>query len=272
MYKDGEPARRNGTYKTTTRRAVCPGCIQGNCLRDFGPLERRFIQRRSSSALMRRFGSLRRLPVQCRFALHLRIKPGGEWVESRAASNRRFTPSFFESALLSSMPYPEAMVQPMRQELTQLGVEELQTADAVDAAFDAALDGTMLLVINSVCGCAAGNARPAVSMALQHETQPDQSVTVFAGQDLEATERAREYLVGIPPSSPFIAVLRHGDPVYVIERKHIEGRNASAIASDLTEAFDLYCTDEAPPADAPSGPDVQQSTPGNLPPTFRSFN
>lgn len=169
------------------------------------------------------------------------------------------------------MPYPEAMVQPMRQELTQLGVEELTTADAVDAAFDDARDGTMLLVINSVCGCAAGNARPAVSMAVQHDTQPDHLVTVFAGQDLEATERAREYLMGVPPSSPFMAVIRHGDPVYVIERKHIEGRNASAIASDLIEAFDHYCTDDPPADDAPTGPDVQQSTPSGLPSTFRSF-
>jgi putative YphP/YqiW family bacilliredoxin len=169
------------------------------------------------------------------------------------------------------MPYPEAMVQPMRQELTQLGVEELTTADAVDEAFEQAQDGTQLLVINSVCGCAAGNARPAVSMALQHDPQPDHLVTVFAGQDLEATERAREYLAGIPPSSPFMAVLRHGDPVYVIERKHIEGRNASAIATDLTTAFDLYCSQEEPPDNAPSGPDVQQSASGDLPPTFRSF-
>lgn len=169
------------------------------------------------------------------------------------------------------MPYPEAMVQPMRKELTQLGVEELTTADAVDEAFEQAHEGTMLLVINSVCGCAAGNARPAVSMAVQHDTQPDHLVTVFAGQDLDATERAREYLMGIPPSSPFMAVLRHGDPVYVIERKHIEGRNASAIAQDLTTAFDAYCSGDEPPADAPSGPDVQQSTPDGLPSTFRSF-
>ena len=171
------------------------------------------------------------------------------------------------------MPYPEAMVQPMRKELTQLGVEELTTADEVDAAFDAAQDETMLLVINSVCGCAAGNARPAVAMASEVDVQPDRSVTVFAGQDLDATERAREYLAGIPPSSPFMALFRDGDPVYVIERKHIEGRNANAIASDLKEAFEAFCTDDAPPEDAPTGPDTSAQPQANngLPDTFQSF-
>jgi putative YphP/YqiW family bacilliredoxin len=170
------------------------------------------------------------------------------------------------------MPYPESMVQPMRAELTRLGVDELTDADAVDAAFDAAQDATMLLVINSVCGCAAANARPAVAMAKQADgPQPDRYVTVFAGQDLEATQRARAYLVGIPPSSPFMALFKHGDPVFVIERKHIEGRSASAIATDLKEAFAAYCTGDAAPADAPSRPDVQQSTPDGLPATFRSI-
>lgn len=170
------------------------------------------------------------------------------------------------------MPYPKQMVQPMREELTRLGVEELRTADEVDAAFDEAQDETMLLVINSVCGCAAGNARPAVAMAREADVQPDQYVTVFAGQDLEATERAREYLAGIPPSSPFMALIREGQPVYVIERKHIEGRSANAIAQDLVGAFEAYCTEGEPPSDAPSRPDVSSSGGGNgLPSTFQSI-
>ena len=171
------------------------------------------------------------------------------------------------------MPYPKQMVEPMREELTQLGVEELRTADEVDAAFDEAQDETMLLVVNSVCGCAAGNARPAVAKAQKAtEQQPDRYVTVFAGQDLEATERAREYLAGIPPSSPFFAFFRDGEPVYVVERKHIEGRNASVIANDLVEAFEAYCSDENPPADAPTRPDVTESGDGNgLPSSFQSI-
>jgi putative YphP/YqiW family bacilliredoxin len=102
------------------------------------------------------------------------------------------------------------------------------------------------------------------------ETQPDRYVTVFAGQDLEATERAREYLPGIPPSSPFFALFRDGQPVYVVEREHIEGRNADVIAQDLVEAFEAYCTDDAPPADAPSRPDPSSSGDG-LPSTFQSI-
>jgi len=166
------------------------------------------------------------------------------------------------------------MVQPMRKELTRLGVEELSTAEDVDAAFDEAADETMLLVINSVCGCAAGNARPAVAMAREADVQPDRYVTVFAGQDLDATERAREYLAGIPPSSPFLALFRKGDPVYVIERKHIEGRSANAIASDLTEAFEAYCNGEDSAADAPSRPDTSDQPSGkggDLPSTFQSI-
>lgn len=170
------------------------------------------------------------------------------------------------------MPYPEAMVQPMREELTRLGVEELKNADAVDSAFEAAQDETMLLVINSVCGCAAGNARPAVAMAQKAEPQPDRYVTVFAGQDLEATERAREYLAGIPPSSPFLALFKNGDPVYVIERKHIEGRSANAIAADLAEAFSAYCGDNAAASDAPQRPEVDEASGrDDLPSTFRSI-
>ena len=153
------------------------------------------------------------------------------------------------------MPYPEQIVQPMREELTRLGVQELRTTEDVDAAFDMAPGETMLLVINSVCGCAAGMARPAVGMALQHETRPDSFVTVFAGQDLDATVRAREYLAGIPPSSPFMALIRGGDVAYVIERRHIEGRPASAIAMNLVQAFDRYCGTEADMADGPESPE-----------------
>ena len=179
----------------------------------------------------------------------------------------------FPSNSEATMPYPKQMVEPMREELTQLGVEELRTADEVDAAFQESTDETMLLVINSVCGCAAGNARPAVAKAQEAtDVQPDRSVTVFAGQDLEATERAREYLPGIPPSSPFFALFRDGRPVYVVERKHIEGRDAHVIAQDLVEAFEAYCTDEEPPSDAPSSPDAAASESGNgLPSTFQSI-
>ncbi len=171
------------------------------------------------------------------------------------------------------MPYPKQMVDPMREELTRLGVEELRTADEVDAAFEEADDETVLLVINSVCGCAAGNARPAISMVQEADVQPDRYVTVFAGQDEEATARVRDkQLAGIPPSSPFIALFRDGEPVYVVERKHIEGRNANAIAADLVDAFEAYCTDEEPPSDAPSRPDTASSAGDELPSTFQSIN
>jgi putative YphP/YqiW family bacilliredoxin len=171
------------------------------------------------------------------------------------------------------MPYPDAMVDPMREELTRLGVDELKTADEVDAAFADADDETMLLVINSVCGCAAGNARPAVAMAREADVQPDRYVTVFAGVDEEATDQVREqYLAGIPPSSPFLALFRDGQPVFVVERKHIEGRSANAIAADLVEAFEAYCTDEEPPSDAPTRPDTESSAGNGLPSTFQSIN
>ena len=169
------------------------------------------------------------------------------------------------------MPYPKQMVEPMRKELTQLGVEELRTADDVDDVLAESHDETILLVINSVCGCAAGNARPAVAKAKDAtDHSPDRYVTVFAGQDLEATERAREHMPGIPPSSPFFALFRDGQPVYVVERKHIEGRNADVIAQDLVEAFDAYCREEEPPASAPSRPDPSGSGDG-LPSTFQSI-
>jgi len=134
------------------------------------------------------------------------------------------------------MPYDPMLVQPMREELTSLGVEELLSASEVDAAM--ARPGTTMVVINSVCGCAAGGARPGVALALKHEKKPDHVVTVFAGQDLEATERARSYFTGMPPSSPAVALLRGGQLVGFMPRHHIEGRSPEMIAASLTSAFD----------------------------------
>jgi putative YphP/YqiW family bacilliredoxin len=135
--------------------------------------------------------------------------------------------------------YPEVMCVPMREELTRLGVEELKTADAVDQAITAA--GTALVVVNSICGCAAGRMRPAVRLALQNGAKPDKAFSVFAGQDKEATERARSYFTGYPPSSPSIAVFRDGQLVYFMQRRDIESREAPAIAADLKAAFDRFC-------------------------------
>lgn len=137
------------------------------------------------------------------------------------------------------MPYPELLIRPMRDELTRLGVDELKTAAEVDAALSQ--PGTTLVVVNSVCGCAARNARPAVALALRHGNLPDRTVTVFAGQDLESTARAREHFIGYPPSSPALALLKDGELVYMIERHGIEGRDADEIADDLAQAFDRYC-------------------------------
>lgn len=137
------------------------------------------------------------------------------------------------------MPYPEILIRPMREELTRLGVEELRTARSVEQSFTE--PGTNLVVVNSVCGCAARNARPAVALALQHENRPDRTTTVFAGQDIEATIEARRFFHGYPPSSPSIALLKDGDLVFMLERHQIEGRDADEIADDLTAAFDRYC-------------------------------
>lgn len=137
------------------------------------------------------------------------------------------------------MPYPELLIRPMRDELTRLGVDELKTAADVDAALSQS--GTTLVVVNSVCGCAARNARPAVALALRHANLPDRTVTVFAGQDLEATARARDHFIGYPPSSPSLGLLKDGELVYMIERHGIEGRDADEIADDLAQAFDRYC-------------------------------
>ena len=139
--------------------------------------------------------------------------------------------------------YPELMVLPMREELTRLGIEELRTAGEVEQALTK--PGTTMVVVNSICGCAAGRMRPAVRLALQHSLRPDQSVTVFAGQDQDATERAREYFAGYPPSSPSIALVREGKLVYMMQRSDIERREAEEIAADLTAAFDKFCAKAA---------------------------
>ena len=139
------------------------------------------------------------------------------------------------------MMYDERMVTPMRQELTQLGVEEMRTPEEVDAKLKDA-KGTTLVVVNSICGCAARNARPAVARALQHTAKPDSLTTVFAGQDIQAAQRARSYFTGYPPSSPQIGLLKDGKLVFMLERHQIEGRTAGEIADDLVGAFDRYCT------------------------------
>jgi len=138
------------------------------------------------------------------------------------------------------MPYPEIMIRPMREDLTRLGVEELRTAEAVDETIKNS-KGTLMVVVNSICGCAAGKARPGVALALQHEVTPDKVATVFAGADIEATERARSYFTGYGPSSPSIALLKDGQLIYMLERWQIEGRDATQIASELTKAFDEHC-------------------------------
>jgi putative YphP/YqiW family bacilliredoxin len=135
--------------------------------------------------------------------------------------------------------YPEIMVVPMREELTRLGIEELRTAADVDQVLPS--PGTTMVVVNSICGCAAGRMRPAVRLALQNATKPGKAVSVFAGQDKEATERARSYFTGYPPSSPSIGILRDGKLVYMLQRNQIENREAHAIAADLRAAFDRHC-------------------------------
>ena len=154
------------------------------------------------------------------------------------------------------MPYPEQLVTPMRQELVSIGVRELRTEEQVDDAFRQSSGGTMVLVVNSVCGCAAAMARPAVRLAMQHRRQPDAYCTVFAGQDMDATARARDYLAGIPPSSPFIALFKEGEIAYVVERRHIEGRSAQDIAADLVSAFQRYCGTDVAAGDGPISPEL----------------
>ncbi len=138
------------------------------------------------------------------------------------------------------MPYPEQMVAPMRSELTSSGVQELRTTDEVDNFF-AQKSGTSLVLVNSVCGCAAGSARPALKAAIANATRPDRVATVFAGQDLEATSRARELFGDVPPSSPSMALIKDGELVHFLPRHLIEGRDATSIAADLTAAFAEFC-------------------------------
>ena len=140
--------------------------------------------------------------------------------------------------------YPEIMVIPMREELTRLGVKELLTPEEVDQALKNH-PGTAMVIVNSICGCAAGRMRPAVRMALQNSTRPDQIFSVFAGQEKEATDRARSYFTGYPPSSPSIGILRDGQLVYLLPRSDIERREAPAIAADLKAAFDKLCAKPA---------------------------
>ena len=134
--------------------------------------------------------------------------------------------------------YPEEMIQPMREEVTRLGVQEARTAADIDAKVS---KGTALVFINSVCGCAAGNARPGLSLAVKHKTLPQAMLTVFAGNDVEAAARARSYAKEYPPSSPSFLLFKDGKPLHVIPRHEIEGRSPQDVAQSLTAAFDRYC-------------------------------
>jgi putative YphP/YqiW family bacilliredoxin len=142
------------------------------------------------------------------------------------------------------MPYPEQFIAPMRAELTRLGARELRTTDDVDQAVRSS--GTVMLVVNSICGCAAGKARPGIAIALQQGRRPDLVATVFAGADMEATDRARQYFAPYPPSSPSIALLRDGQLVWMMERREIEPRDAASIAAHLRAAFDQHCAELTP--------------------------
>ena len=143
-------------------------------------------------------------------------------------------------AKLVRMPYPEMLIKPMREDLTRFGVEETRTPEEVDDVVRNT-KGTVMVVVNSICGCAAGLARPAIGMALKHSVLPDKVITVFAGADTTATERARSYFKGYFPSSPSVGILRNGQIVFMLEQHQIEGRDPVAIAKDLTDAFDQFC-------------------------------
>jgi len=148
------------------------------------------------------------------------------------------------------MPYPEYLTAPMRGEMTDMGARELRTAAAVDDVVKNST-GVVMMVVNSVCGCAAGKARPGIAKALQHQNRPDVLATVFAGADIEATDRAREYFSGYAPSSPSIGLLRNGKLVYMMERSQIEVRSADMIAAELTQAFDTFCVAQNSPVPNP---------------------
>ena len=137
------------------------------------------------------------------------------------------------------MPYPEYLIAPMRQELADLGARECRTPEDVDAVLKS--PGVVMMVVNSVCGCAAAKARPGLGMALEHDVKPDVVATVFAGGDVAATDRARQYFTGFPASSPSVALLRDGQLLYMMERRDIESRSADMIAAQLTLAFDKHC-------------------------------
>ena len=141
--------------------------------------------------------------------------------------------------------YPEIMTVPMREELTRLGVQELKTSAEVDRVL-ADRSGTAMVIVNSICGCAAGRMRPAVRLALENAAKPDRTFTVFAGQDREATERARTYFTGYPPSSPSIAIFRDGGLVHMIQRSDIEHRDSLDIATELKRVFDQHCATPVP--------------------------
>jgi len=151
------------------------------------------------------------------------------------------------------MPYPESFIAPMREELTRLGVHELRTSDEVDAIVGQQ-SATVMVIVNSMCGCAAGKARPGVALALRHSVKPDVVATVFAGADIEATERVRSYCAGYRPSSPSIAILRDGQLLYMLERHQIENQTAETIARVLTEAFDRLCASAALTSPSDSSP------------------
>ncbi|HEX8335834.1 MAG TPA: BrxA/BrxB family bacilliredoxin [Pyrinomonadaceae bacterium] len=138
------------------------------------------------------------------------------------------------------MPYSEILIKPMREDLTRIGVEETRSPEQVEEAISNT-KGTLLVVVNSVCGCAAGKARPGIAMALQNEARPDRAITVFAGADIEATAAAREHFAPYPPSSPQIGLFKDGQLVFMLERHQIENRFAEQIAQELTQAFDRYC-------------------------------
>ncbi len=139
------------------------------------------------------------------------------------------------------MPYPEIMIHGMRQELAQLGIEETKTPEAVKEAVENT-DGTVMVIVNSVCGCAAGGVRPGIAMALQNEAKPDKAITVFAGADIDATDVARDYFTGYAPSSPAIGILKDGKLVQMFERKDLEGRHPQQIAQALVGAFNETCS------------------------------
>jgi putative YphP/YqiW family bacilliredoxin len=141
------------------------------------------------------------------------------------------------------VPYPDFLTEPMREELTRIGFRELKSAADVDQVVGKS-DGVVMVVVNSVCGCAAGRARPGIAAALQHTAKPDVLATVFAGADVEATERARQYFAGYPPSSPSLALMKDGELLYMMERKNIEIRSAEEIAAELRAAFDKFCARE----------------------------